>query len=261
MLSYQHAYHAGSPADVHKHAMLAEILTLLTQKDRPISYLESHAGRGLYDLSGPEASKTGEAAAGIVAMTAAGRIPAEHPYARALSAISQRHGSHAYPGSPLIARTLLRATDTLHLMELHPGEHSALLRHLRAAGVAIHRRDGLQGAMALIPPTPRRGLLMIDPPYEESFEFRRVADVVVRARRKWPEGVVMVWYPILNNGTHEELMERLNLPEAEPEALVSEVIFPVPEGRRMIGSGVAVLKPPYGLPERVMAIAKWFERA
>ena len=124
MLSYQHAYHAGGPADVHKHIVLAELLARLTSKPRGLSYVETHAGRGLYDLAAPETAKTGEAAAGIARLAP----DPGTPFGRALAAARAAGGATAYPGSPFVARALLRPQDRLTLMELHPAEHAALAR-------------------------------------------------------------------------------------------------------------------------------------
>ena len=139
MLSYQHAYHAGNIADLQKHAGLAWALDYLTRKDKPLTYLETHAGRGLYDLAGPEARKTGEAAAGIGALS--GVLPEGHPLGRVLTTIRDRHGPSAYPGSPAIAEALLRPDDRLHLAELHPAEHAALSKAMqRAQGLNLRSR-------------------------------------------------------------------------------------------------------------------------
>ena len=205
MLSYQHAYHAGGPADLHKHAALAELLARLTAKPRGIAYVETHAGRGLYDLAAPEALKTGEAARGI------GRVAPDPatPFGRALAAARAAHGPDAYPGSPLIARTLLRPQDRLTLMELHPAEHRALRAALAGPGVAIHRRDGFEGALALAPFTPRRGLVLLDPSYEVKTDYAAAAGFVRRLLAKWPETAVLVWYPVLPAGRHRELLQGL----------------------------------------------------
>lgn len=140
MLSYQHAYHAGNLADVHKHALLSWALDYLTRKPKPLTYIETHAGRGLYQLDGAEARKTGEAAKGIGQV--AEWFAADHPYTRTLAQVRADHGPQAYPGSPLIASHLLRAEDTLHLAELHPREHAALTRAV--PGAHVHKRDGLE---------------------------------------------------------------------------------------------------------------------
>ena len=176
MLSYQHIYHAGNLADVQKHALLAWMLEYLTQKDKPLSYIETHAGRGLYDLGSDEALKTGEAQAGID--LAEGWFPADHPYIQRLTECRAMFGPRAYPGSPMIAALGLRETDTIHLAELHPQENAALKANLGDFGANIQKRDGFEMALALTPPTPRRGLLLIDPSYE-------VKDDYLRSPRPW----------------------------------------------------------------------------
>ncbi len=241
MLSYQHAYHAGNVADLHKHAALAALLERLTQKPRPVSYLESHAGRGLYDLAGPEATKTGEAAVGI------GRATPTGAYARALEEVRARHGPTAYPGSPLLARTLLRERDRMILCERHPQEHAALRRALGGPGVAIHRRDGHAGLRALTPPDPRRGLALVDPSYEVKEEYAQAAETARAVAARWPEGVVALWYPVLAAGRHHGL--RAALPGAE----FHEMRLTQPAERGMLGAGFAVLNPPYGAAEALAA--------
>lgn len=238
MLSYQHAYHAGGPADVHKHIVLAELLGRLTTKPRGISYVETHAGRGLYDLAGPETEKTGEAAAGIARLAP---DPAT-PFARALATTRAAHGAAAYPGSPLVARALLRPQDRLVLMELHPAEHAALRRNLRGDATAIHRRDGFEGVLALAPFQPRRGLVLVDPSYEVKSDYEATAAFVRRLVARWPEAAVLVWYPILPAGRHADLRAGLSpLPVAFDEAA-----FAVPPARGMTGSGLALVNAPHG---------------
>jgi 23S rRNA (adenine2030-N6)-methyltransferase len=247
VLSYQHAYHAGSLADVHKHAALAVILSRLCEKPKPLSYMESHAGRALYDLAAAEALKTGEAARGILRLLADGRIPPEHPYRQAIELVRSQYGANFYPGSPLIARTLLRPADRVHLMELHPQEHAALRRAMHGRDVHIHRRDGYEGVLAIAPPTPRRGLVLIDPSFEIKTEYAQVADFVVALHRKWPQAVIMLWYPLLGAGLHEAMA--LNLGAAGlPDFLRREVRFDgVGERVGMFGSGLIMINTPYGV--------------
>ncbi len=238
MLSYQHGYHAGGPADLHKHIVLAELLARLTVKPRGITYLETHAGRGLYHLDAPEAQKTGEAAQGIARVVA---DPAT-PFGRALASVRAEAGAAAYPGSPLLARRLLRPQDRLVLMELHPAEHGGLNRALSGPGVAIHRRDGFEGALALAPFRPRRGLALVDPSYEVKTEYADTAAFVRRLVAKWPEAAVLVWYPILPAGRHAALREGLGpLP-----IQIQEVAFAPPPARGMTGSGLALVNAPHG---------------
>jgi len=213
MLSYQHGYHAGGPADIHKHRALAGVLALLTQKERPITYMETHAGRGLYDLSGEQATKTGEWRAGM------------------------HFGSDRYPGSPLVAQALLREQDRCVLMELHPAEHAALSETIDAE---VHRRDGYEGVLALSPPKPRRGLVLVDPSYEVKSEYLAVVDFAKALLAKWPEVVLMIWYPIMPDGRQKPMVEALG-------GLVSQVRFPQHKGRGMQGSGLVILNAPYGV--------------
>lgn len=238
MLSYQHGYHAGGPADLHKHIALAELLARLTVKPRGISYLETHAGRGLYDTAGPEAHKTGEAALGIARLTP----DPTTPFGRALADARARGGPSAYPGSPAVARSLTRPQDRLTLMELHPAEHAALARALAGPGVAIHRRDGFEGGLALAPLTPRRGLALVDPSYEVKADYAATATFVRRLVAKWPQAAVLVWYPLLPAGRHHELVDGLR----PLTPLVDEVAFAIPPARGMTGSGLALVNAPHG---------------
>jgi 23S rRNA (adenine2030-N6)-methyltransferase len=250
MLSYQHAYHAGGRADLHKHRALVALLLHLIGKDRPLSYLESHAGRGLYDLASPEAWQTGEAEAGIRQYLASPSA-AEDPYRRLIEAVRTAHGPDAYPGSPLIARTLLRPADRLHLIELHPAEYRALRRQLGGPNVHLHRRDGFEGVLALAPPSPRRGMALIDPSYEVKSDYETTAEVALKLRRKWPEGVLLIWYPILEAGGHERLRRGL---EGEGAMLADEARWPaLKSGHGLVGSGLVCLNAPYGFgwPERL----------
>lgn len=243
MLSYQHGYHAGGLADVHKHAALSVLLAALAGKDRPLSYIESHAGRGLYDLASPEALKTGEARAGVEAMLSRRALPDDHPWLRAINAARAQHGPTTYPGSPAIARALLRPGDSLQLLELHPQEHAALRRNLGGPRVQIHRRDGHEGLPALLPPTPRRGLALIDPSYEVKDEYLRAARLFLAAHRKWPQGVILLWYPVLEAGLHRGLAAALD--EAGPGLWREEVSFAA-GGFRLRGSGLVAANLPYG---------------
>ncbi|WP_347268282.1 23S rRNA (adenine(2030)-N(6))-methyltransferase RlmJ [Paracoccus sp. (in: a-proteobacteria)] len=246
MLSYQHAYHAGNLADLHKHALLARALAYLTAKPKPLTYLETHAGRGLYDLAGAESARTGEAEAGITRALAQGWLPDDHPLREALATIRARHGAAAYPGSPLLARHFLRPGDVAHLAELHPAEHAALAE---IAGFAhVHRQDGFQMAQAICPPMPRRGLLLIDPSYEVKADYQTVPRQIAMLARKWNVGVIALWYPLLADARQEPMVRALQADH--PGALLSEVRFaPARPGHGMIGSGMLVINAPYGLAD------------
>ncbi|MBU3028690.1 23S rRNA (adenine(2030)-N(6))-methyltransferase RlmJ [Paracoccus marinaquae] len=257
MLSYQHAYHAGNLADLHKHALLASALAYMTRKDKPLSYLETHAGRGLYRLDAPEARKTGEAEAGILRAEAEGWLPQGHPLRQALAAIRATRGATAYPGSPLIAGHFLRPTDSAHLAELHPAEHAALSEV--AAFATPYRQDGFQMAQAICPPTPRRGLLLIDPSYEIKADYTAIPRQIGLLARKWNVGVIALWYPLLTDDRHLPMLDALA--GAHPDALRSEVGFPPARaGHSMIGSGMWILNPPFGLRDEAARIETIFRQ-
>lgn len=257
MLSYQHLYHAGNAADVHKHALLAWVLDYLTQKDKPLTYIESHAGRGLYDLSAPEAVKTGEAAQGIDRLEAG--FAADHPYARALAGVRAAHGARAYPGSPLIATALLRDDDTVHLAERHPGEFAALAEAMLHSAARVHKVDGFAKCHELIPPTPRRGMLLVDPSYEIASDYDEMARFIGQMARKWNVGIIALWYPILSDARHAPMLAELVAGHAQ--ALRHEVRFPpAREGHRMVGSGLFVINPPWGMRDEAARLDKVFAR-
>ena len=255
MLSYQHAYHAGNRADVQKHALLAWMLAYMTAKDKPLTYIETHAGRGLYDLGGAEALKTGEAATGIAVMEA--KFAPDHPYRRILDKVRARWGKAAYPGSPLIAGLSMRPGDALRLAELHPAEFAALKVAMQGFPGEIVKRDGWDQALAIAPPNPRRGMMLIDPPYEVKTDYERAAKVVEQVARKWNVGVVALWYPILEGAPHAPMLGALTA--AVADVLISEIRFPPARpGHGMVGSGLAVVNPPFGLAEEARRIERMF---
>lgn len=258
MLSYQHAYHAGNAADVHKHALLAWMLDYLAAKPKPLSYLETHAGRGLYRLDSPEAQRTGEAAAGVLRL--APRFPPGHPYARVLAGLRAAHGPAAYPGSPLIAAGLLRPGDRMHLAELHPQEVPALRAALAGRGADIRAEDGFAAARAWLPPMPRRGLMLIDPPYEVKADYARIPSFVAWAHRRWGVGVIVLWVPILAGAPHAPLRAALEA-QGLPRTLWHEVAFPPARpGHGMTGSGLFVVNAPYGLQDEAARLSALFAR-
>ena len=259
MLAYQHAYHAGNAADVHKHALLAAMLARLTEKPKPLWYFETHAGRGLYALDGPEAHKTGEAAAGIDRALAAGWFAPDHPYRAALDGVRDRNGATAYPGSPLIAATLLRPEDRMVLAELHPAEHAALSEVLGHRADVV-RADGAALALARTPPTPRRGLMLIDPSYELRGDYAAMPKLLADLHRKWNVGVLALWYPVLDGPARPHAAMVAGLLAADyPRALHSAVCFaPARPGHRMVGSGLFVINAPFGLAEEAARIEALF---
>ncbi|NCP61849.1 MAG: 23S rRNA (adenine(2030)-N(6))-methyltransferase RlmJ [Alphaproteobacteria bacterium] len=210
MLSYQHSYHAGCLADVHKHALLSVLLTHLVRKERPLSYVETHSGRGVYDLDSEDSQKTGEAEKGIKALQKANIFPKDHPYMRTLLAAQRCRGSNIYLGSPAFAKEILRPQDDLYLMELHPQEIKYLHRNFRDENVHIHFRDGYEGVLAIAPPKARRGLVLIDPSYEIKTEYQDCVSFIKKLHQKWPQAVIALWYPMLEAGYYKAMIRALD---------------------------------------------------
>lgn len=257
MLSYQHAYHAGNLADVWKHALLAWMLARLAEKPKALSYIETHAGRGLYHLDGPEAAKTGEAAAGILRPGVADWFAPDHPYARALAATRAAQGPAAYPGSPLVAASLLRPGDTIHLAELHPAERAALT-DIMGRRATIHAQDGLGLALSLTPPTPRRGLMLIDPSWEVKADYDRMPALIAQVHRRWNVGVIALWYPVLRDGRHRPMLDTLAA-LGLPDLAVHQTAFPPARpGHGMTGAGLALVNAPFGLDAEVSRLKALF---
>lgn len=256
MLSYQHLYHAGNLADVHKHALLAVMLDYLARKPKPLSYIETHAGRGLYRLDAPEALKTGEAEAGIGRLS--GRFAPDHPYSRVLAGVAAHHGPACYPGSPLVAALSLREGDRMHLAELHPREVTVLREVMEPFGAHVRQEDGLTMALAVTPPEPRRGLMLIDPSYEVKADYTALPALIAKLHAKWNVGVIVLWYPILTTRPHLPMLGELER-AAYPKALRHEVTFPpAREGHGMIGSGMFIVNTPYGTEQEASRLGDIF---
>lgn len=259
MLSYQHIYHAGCIADVHKHSILSLIFSHLVLKDKPISYIETHAGRGLYDLTSPEAQKTGEAALGIEKVLENNVFPPSHPYIKAITSIHSHYNQNIYPGSPALAQYFLRPTDSIHLMELHPQEIVYLRKNITKPNCHIHFQSGYQGALALCPPTPRRGFLFIDPSFEVKQEYQIVVDFIKKIHRKWPVALIGVWYPILQSNYHKNMISQL-LDLQLKNTLINECQFEDPNtSKGMYGSGILLINCPFGLDDSIADCKKRLE--
>ena len=250
MLSYLHGFHAGGFPDVHKHTALCLVLAHLARKGTPFSVIDTHAGRGRYDLTAAEAGKTGEWQEGI------GRIPlrdaveseALRQYRDIVAAFNASGSLTAYPGSPAIAARLMRPADRLVLMELHPAEHKALTSLFRRDGrVHVHRRDGFAGLPALVPPPEKRGLVLIDPSYEIKTDYAALPACLGRALQRWPRGIYMVWYPMLPDARHRPMVEAVEA--LGQETLIAELMTGATRERGLTGTGLAVFNPPYRFAE------------
>ncbi|MGY9055734.1 MAG: 23S rRNA (adenine(2030)-N(6))-methyltransferase RlmJ [Alphaproteobacteria bacterium] len=250
MLSYQHMYHSGSLADVHKHILLARALDELLEEDDPILYVETHSGRGRYNLDSPAAQKTGEAAAGIDRLLREQRIDRREPFMRALKAI-QGSNDRLYPGSPLLAAEMMRTDDRMWLWELHPREHGWLERLFGGNDrVTVSKADGLASLPLKAPPKPpmpQQGLVLVDPSYEVKADYDLIPPFVNRLRRAWPAAAGMIWYPMLPALRHEEMRDTLRSEHSDID--VNECVWgPKDQVRGLFGTGVAY----WGIGDDVM---------
>lgn len=258
-MNYLHAYHAGNFADVHKHVVLLALLAALKRKPAPISYVETHAGAGRYDLSGPAAVRTGESNAGIQLVWSRGaEDPVLADYRNAVKAFNPEGGVQIYPGSPLIAAQALGAADRLLLCEREETVAEALRGcFARDERVAVHRRDGYGALKALLPPTIRRGVVLIDPPWEDPQEARTLLKQLESGLARWETATWAIWYPIKLRAEVQALHRGLKALEVKRGILASELcIHPDDSALRLNGSGVAVLNPPLGMERSLAAIGK-----
>jgi 23S rRNA (adenine2030-N6)-methyltransferase len=253
-MNYQHAFHAGNFADVHKHVVLTRILDLLRRKPAPFRVIDSHAGAGRYDLFGPEAARSPEWQDGIARLFAAppqGEAEALiKPYLDIVAALNPGGTLRVYPGSPLITKALLRQSDRLIACELEPRAAAALKRALRGdARAKVLALDGWMAINANVPPKERRGLVLIDPPYEEAADFSRLSATLASAHRKWPTGIYLSWYPIKDRDAPDALARRLRRLDV-PKILRCEVTLGPPRAEQgLVGSGLIVVNPPYPLEQ------------
>lgn len=261
MLSYQHEYHAGNHADVLKHSVLALLIRALQRKPKPMRVLDTHAGSGTYDLGSPEAQRGREFERGIARVLEERPVPPElAAYIQIVDACNRGDALETYPGSPRIARALLRETDRLELFELHPKAHAALESAFRRdRQVHVHRRDGFEGVLAVVPPPERRGLVLIDPSYETDEDFARVLDVVPALHRRWTNGVIAVWYPLLRRPQAAAFARRLCALDLPRFYRVELEVEPA-GGFGLLGSGLAIANLPYGVDAELETLLPWLHR-
>ncbi|HWL31334.1 MAG TPA: 23S rRNA (adenine(2030)-N(6))-methyltransferase RlmJ [Xanthobacteraceae bacterium] len=251
-MNYRHAYHAGNFADVVKHAVLCRVLMHLRDKPTAFRVIDTHAGAGCYDLGGVEAGKTQEWQGGIGRLLQADiDAPARAllaPYLDAVAALNPNGRLAVYPGSPALVQALMRTQDRLIACELEPRAAASLARHLRgdarSKAIAI---DGWTALVAYVPPKERRGLVLIDPPFEQPDEFSRLAQRLAAAHRKWPNGLYLLWYPIKDKAEVAAFAKRLAR-LGIPKILRIELTLPEPDAPAGLqGSGLIAVNPPWTL--------------
>jgi len=250
-MNYRHGYHAGNFADVVKHVALIQILQYLKNKDTAFAVIDSHAGRGAYDLTGTEAGKTGEARNGVGRLA---DLPGDLPEALAIYLALVKEGGVVYPGSPLIAANLLRPQDRLTAIEKHPEEFAALETVLSPfRNAAVENGDGYRRAVKLLPPPSRRGLVLIDPPFEATDEFETLGRAVREGYRKFATGIYLIWYPIKSQSDVDAFTGEI-LAGGITKAVRVEIAI-TPDGEKLSRAGLLVINPPYGFDTAMYAIA------
>lgn len=248
-VNYRHAFHAGNFADVFKHLILVALIESLKRKEKGFVYFETHAGAGRYDLRDPAVRKTGEYHDGIERLWQAPPVdPLWVAYLAAVRSANRGAALRVYPGSPRIARSLVRAQDRLQLAELEPGECARLEREFaRDRQVRIDCGDGLRWLGAWLPPREARGLVLIDPPYESDAEWRAVPKAMLDGHRLWATGVFAVWYP-LKAGAPVARLKKALATSGVRKILVAEIeVWPADTPFRLNGCGMAVINPPWRL--------------
>ena len=258
-MNYRHAFHAGNHADVFKHSTLTRLIALIARKDAPFAYVDSHAGVGLYDLRGDQASRTGEWLEGINRLWQAEEVPALlDDYLGVLRAMNPSGELRHYPGSPELARVLTREQDRLHLNEQHPEDGELLKGNMRGdRRVAVHRGEGWHVPRALLPTREKRVLLLIDPPFEQPDEFERCGQALDEAHGRMRQAIVAIWYPIKDRRQLKRFYQRLEK-SAAPKLLRVELYVHDPDdAERLTGSGMVISNAPWGLEDELRALLPW----
>jgi 23S rRNA (adenine2030-N6)-methyltransferase len=258
VFSYRHSFHAGNHADVLKHIVLMGLIKKLAEKPKGFVCFDTHSGAGLYDLSSENAQKTNEFRQGIERVIG---HQSTHPLVQDYQHLVQSYHRHdSYPGSPLIAKELLREQDQLVLMEWHNTEITNLKANVRGKNVAIHHRDGYEGLVAMTPPSLVRGMVLIDPSYEVAQEYQQVFDTVCKVQRKWSAGVIAIWYPLIaertntdspnssaqsKQGKSEGLLAQLAAQPFKNMLNIELCVTQNADGAGMYGSGLAIINAPW----------------
>lgn len=262
-MNYRHAFHAGNFADVLKHATLALAIEHLKRKDKAFVVIDTHAGTGSYDLQAEEAARTREAAGGIDRLLARrDPHPLLAPYLTAVRNLNRTHAGDCrwYPGSPRLAYDLLRPADRLVAVELHPRDLQALAAEFGAdRRVDVHGLDGWLALKSFLPPRERRGLVLVDPPFERPGEYGRLVDGLRLAHRRWATGVYILWYAIKDEAEAAAFVRDVAALALPRTLLVELRIGSLPGDARMSGCGLVLVNPPWRLDEELRALLPWLQ--
>lgn len=263
-MNYRHHYHAGNFADVMKHVLLIELLTRLNGKDKPYRYIDTHAGAGAYDLSKAPSQKSGEYLDGIHRLVQLDRsVIQQSPvavqrYLKDIEKLRAEQGNGWYPGSPLIALEHLRPQDSAVLFEMQPDVCYALRHNIRDSRAGVHERDAYEGALAMIPPKEKRGLLMIDPPYEvERKDFPQLVELLTAAYSKWSTGVYVLWYPIKDRAMVDRFEKKMLKTGIKKQLICDFCVWPDDTPVGLNGCGMLIINPPWQFADEAEKILQW----
>lgn len=251
-MNYRHSFHAGNSADVAKHSLLIALVRALQLKPSALTLIDTHAGCGIYDLHGEEAGRTGEAMEGVVRVFADPN-PLLDDYRAAVRAVNEGADGGAsprlYPGSPRILAQLLRPQDGLILNEKHPEDARSLRAAMRGTPAAVHQRDAYELWLALLPTRTPRGLVVVDPPFEQTDERARITATLAAAHRKWAHGVTVIWYPLKDRAAHgrwKDKLRRLGIPKF---LTVEHWLYDADQPGIYNGAGLFIVNPPYAFTQ------------
>jgi len=247
-MNYRHSFHAGNSADVVKHSLLIALVRALQQKPGALTLIDTHAGCGLYDLHGDQAQRTGEAAQGVL-RAFADQSPLLDDYRAAVQAVNAEAEPRFYPGSPRILAQLLRPQDFLILNEKHAEDAIALRAAMRGTPAAVHERDAYELWLAMLPTRTPRGVVVVDPPYEQTDERARITTTLAVTQRKWSHGVTVIWYPLKDRAAHvrwKQQLRRLDIPKFMS---IEHWLYDADQPGIYNGAGLFIVNPPYAFTQ------------
>lgn len=247
-MNYRHSFHAGNSADVVKHSLLIALVHALQQKEGALTLIDTHAGCGLYDLYGDDAQRTGEAAQGVL-RALADTNPLLGDYRKAVQAVNVGDEPRLYPGSPRFLAQLLRPQDLLILNEKHPEDAYALRGAMRDTPAAVHERDAYELWLAMVPTRTPRGVVVVDPPYEQTDERARITATLAAAHRKWAHGVTVIWYPLKERSTHAQWKHQLRKLGIPKFLNVEHWLYDTDQPGIYNGAGLFIVNPPYAFTQ------------
>jgi len=259
MLSYRHAFHAGNHGDVLKHTILAKTLDYLIQKDRPFMYVDTHAGAGQYDLNHNVANKINDKATGVEKIWHEKVLPSLlQPYFNVLRKYNFNQKLHLYPGSSLIAQYFMRSHDRAVCYELHPNDYRKLVKtFIVDRRFQILQKDGFKELCSHLPPKERRGLILIDPSYEQIAEYKSVLISIKKAMRLFPTAIYIIWYPLLSNQCAMPLLRQLTALSIPKTLRIELNVTDSNSGIGLLGSGLWIINPPWVLEEELKEGLPW----